>query len=189
MKVQKINIILALLCVLCCIVPLVGGAALTSSIQTTVNSKHTSASGLSTAIDNVALSVNTSFSNGSGTTQVAVLIYHTTGTLAAEGTATYDIAGGVADKFGATVTIVRLKSIVFQNTSGSMTVTLGAAANPVAFFDPATATVTIPPYGVWTWTAPLGGLVIGAGSSDEIKLTNSAGDSCGYKLWIVGGGF
>ena len=84
-----------LLAIIFALVTLCAGAALTSSIQTTVASKHSSSSGLATAFDTVGYTVNKTFGDGSGTTQLADLVYHATGTLADGGDVTIDVAGGI----------------------------------------------------------------------------------------------
>lgn len=160
--------------------------ALTSSIQLTVGSNHTASVGLSTAKDDVGYSVNRSFSNGSGTTQVADLVYHASRSLASSTAEDLDFAGVLTDAFGNTLTFARIKSVVIENTSTTETLTIGGDDNSIPFFAPATATVTIPPSGVLSLVGPLGGWIVTADTGDILQVTNSAGAATIYKIHVVG---
>ena len=177
-------IVLSLVAVMALSVQLFG--ALTSAVQVTLSSDHTAAVGLSTAKDNLGYTVNKTFSPGSGTTQVADLVYHAESTLTTGADATLDFYGSLTDAFGTTLNFARIKSIMIENTSGSMTLTIGNAAAPIAFFSPATATVDIPPYGVITLIAPLSGFTVTNTTADGLKLLNSAGSSTIYKIHVIG---
>ena len=48
--------------------------------------------------------------------------WHDEGSLLADGTTTYDVAGGITDEFGAAVTFARIKAIYFKNTSTTASV-------------------------------------------------------------------
>lgn len=181
---RKLIFFLSILAVIAVLFPVFG--ALTSSVQVTVGHTNTSSSGLGTANDTLGYTINKTFSNGSGTTQVADLVYHASRSLTTAASETLDLYGGLTDAFGTTLNFARIKSITIENTSGSMTVTLGAADAPVALFDPATATVLIKPYGAVTLVAPLAGWTVTDSSADGIKILNSAGDTTTYKIHIVG---
>lgn len=179
------KIFLLVVAVLLAFSPVFG--ALTSSLQVSIISDHSATVGLSTTKDAVGYSVNKTFSNGSGTTQVADLVYHASRTLSSAATENLDLAGSLTDAFGTTLTFVRVKSILIENTSASMTLTLGGDANSVPFFDPATSTVSIPPSGAVALVAPLAGWPVAAGTGDILKMTNSTGTATTYKIWVVGG--
>lgn len=166
--------------------PLYG--ALTSSVQVTVGSTHTSAVGLSTAQDSVSYPINKTFPNGSGSTQVADLVYHGSRTLSSAATESLDLYGGLTDAFGATLNFKRVKAIVIENTSASMTITVGTstASLAVPFFSPVTATLDIPPGGVLSLTAPLAGWTVTDSTGDLVVIANSSGSSTTYKIWILG---
>jgi hypothetical protein len=161
-------------------------AALTSSVQFAVSSNHTTAIGLSTVKDDVGYSINKSFSNGSGTTQVADLVYHASRTLASSTAEDLDFYGTLTDAFGTTLNYARIKTIVIENTSTSESLTVGGDDNSIPFFDPATATVTIPPSGILCLVGPLGGFAVTADTGDILQVTNSAGGSTIYKIHVVG---
>ncbi|MBF0410927.1 MAG: hypothetical protein HQM10_26515 [Candidatus Riflebacteria bacterium] len=160
--------------------------ALTSSTQITISSTHTSAVGLSTAKDEVGYGINKTFSNGSGTTQVADLVYHASRTLTTAASENLDFAGTLTDSFGNTLTFARIKSITVENTSASMTLTIGSDTTEIPIFNPSGGGITVPPSGVMTIVAPLSGWAVTADTADLLTIANSAGSSTIYKVWVVG---
>jgi len=175
---------LAIVACLLALLPVFG--ALTSSVQVSIGHDHTASVGLSTAKDSLSYTINKTFSNGSGTTQVADLVYHASRTLTTGASETLDLQGGLTDAYGNTLNFVRVKSIVIEQTSASMTLTVGNATAPVVLFDPATATMAIKPSGVFAVSFPLAGVSIATETSDGLKILNSSGDSSIYKIWITG---
>lgn len=163
-------------------------AALTSSVQVTIGHDHTATTGLTTSKDSLGYTINKTFSNGSGTTQLCDLVYHASRTLGTGANETLDLYGGLTDAFGTTLNFARIKAIVIEQTSASMTLTVGNAAAPIAFFGPATATINVLPSGAIALVGPLAGWTVTDASADGLKVTNSAGSSSTYKIWIIGGG-
>lgn len=160
--------------------------ALTSSVQVTLGSDHTSAVGLSTARDNVGYSINKTFSNGSGTTQVADLVYHGSRTLSPASNETLDFYGSLTDAFGNTLNFARIKSIAIEQTSASMTLTVGNAAAPLPIFSPATATVDVQPSGVLAVVFPLSGVAVTDTTADGLKIDNPGASTSTYKIHVIG---
>jgi hypothetical protein len=183
---KRLVTLMAILALTIALVP--GFAALTSSLQITIGHDHSATVGLSTAKDTLGYTINKTFSNGSGTAQVADLVYHGRRTLTTGQSETLDLYGGLTDALGNTLNFARVKAIVIEQTSASMTLTIGDAAAPLPLFGPATATVSVKPSGAVALVAPLAGWTVADGSTDGVKVTNSAGDSSIYNIWIVGGG-
>ena len=172
--------------VLLCLVTPAARAALSSSVQVTVASDFTASLGLSNPRDKLNLTVSRPFGNGTDTAQ-ADLVWHDSRTLTSGANESLDLAGTLTDAFGTTVTFAKVKSLVIENTSASMTITIGgAAANGFATFVGAAAnTIVLPPLGVLVLVSPTG-FAVTAGTADLLKITNSSGSSTVYRIWING---
>lgn len=181
---QATNWCLLLAALTFAMLPLFG--ALSSSVQVRFGHDQTSSTGISPARDNLGHAITRIFGNGSGSAQVADLVYHGSRTLGSEASETIDLFGSVTDAFGSTLSFARVKAITIENESGSMTLTIGDADSPLALFDPATATVTVPPLGFLCLAAPLAGWPVTDTTADELKVLNSAGATTTYKIHILG---
>lgn len=185
MKIDRSTIWFLLLASLTfAMLPLFG--ALSSSVQVRFGHDQTATPGLSTPRDNLGHTITKIFANGSGTAQVADLVYHGNRTLGSGASETIDLFGSVTDAFGNTLSFARVKTITIENESGSMTLTIGNAVSPIAIFDPATATVTVPPLGFLCLAGPLSGWPVTDATADGLKITNSAGASATYNIHILG---
>ncbi|MBF0410977.1 MAG: hypothetical protein HQM10_26775 [Candidatus Riflebacteria bacterium] len=161
-------------------------AALTSTVQTSVSTIHTSAIGLSTVEDRASFTINKSFGNGSGTTQVADLVYHASRSLTSGQSENLDFYGTLEDAFGNTLNFARIKAITIENTSTSMTITIGSDTTALPIFSPAGGGVTVPPGGAITLIAPLSGWAVTDTSADLLTIANSAGSTTVYKILVLG---
>lgn len=159
-------------------------ATLTSSVQFTAKSSHEAVVGLSTAVDNVSYNVNRSFANGTGTAQCD-LVYHGQRTLSSAASESLDLAGGLTDAFGTAITFGHVKVLVIENTSASMTLTLGGDAS-APWEAWASGTTVIPPSGVFVTSSPTSGFEVTATTADLLKILNGTGSSTTYKIWVVG---
>jgi hypothetical protein len=162
----------------------VGAAELTSSVHVVAKSAHTVAVGLSTVTDTVGFSVNRSYANGTSSAQCD-LVYHASRTLTTAASESLDLAGGITDAFGTAVTFAKVKSIVIENTSASMTLTIGGDGT-APFETWASGTVLVPPLGTFALVAPGAGFTVTATTGDLLKILNSSGSSTTYKIWING---
>lgn len=130
------------------------------------------------------------FTNGSGANQVD-RIYTETRTITASSSATLDLAGVLADPFGATITFARIKAIlIFADAANANNVVMGAAASNqfVGPFGDASDTLSTKPGGTTVLIAPdATGWPVTGGSTDQLKFANSAaGTSVTYDLVILG---
>lgn len=110
--------------------------------------------------------------------------------IAASGTDNIDLAGVLIDAFGATVTMAKAVTLLVTADAANVNnVIIGDGTNPVALFGGTNPTFSVKPGGFFMVGAPaLAGLFsISGGSTDILKLANSAGGSAvGYNIAIIG---
>jgi len=141
-----------------------------------------------------SVSRSPSLADGTSDNQVNQ-VWSTTGNLTPSATTTIDLAGGITDLYGDTVTFAAIKAIIIKNTTTTDAdgtdplVRIGAAAgtvwNPV--FQATSDTVDLPPYGAIMLTAPIDGWPVSDGTSDYLKLANQDADgTASYEIGILG---
>jgi hypothetical protein len=170
-----------------CFLPPVKGGTLTSQVQIAVVSDFAETLGLSTPRDRVNYALTKSFANGTGTAQVNA-IYHAKRTLASGASEELKLTGTLQDTFGNVVSFARVNALMIENTSASMTLTIGGSeANAWnTWTTGATDSVVIGSSGAMLTVNPLTGWVVASGTGDLLKITNSAGTATDYYIWIVG---
>lgn len=117
------------------------------------------------------------FTVGTGANQ-ADIFWGDTRTLAASATEDLDLSGVLADAFGAAIAAVDLVAIMVTALVGNTNnVILGDATQPVGLFGGTNPTFSVKPGGVFLAVAPglVGLATIGAGATDDLKVTNSGG--------------
>lgn len=188
-KLHARNFALAIL-ILLPLFTLAIGAFATSTLSSAISfslSSTLTQTDLSTTRDVIAYSAQKSLGIGSGTTALADVIYSANITLTDTGTSALDLYGTLADKFGNTVNMARAKIVYIENTSGSMTVTIGSTTAginlPLFGTDD---TLAIKPYGIMAIVNPLAGVTVTDATADTIWIENSAGDTATIKVFIVG---
>ncbi len=110
-------------------------------------------------------------------------------TIAASGTDPLDLAGGLKDIFGNTITFSQVKAIIIIADEGNTNSVLvgGAASNTFPFLGDVTDVVPVKPGGMFVWTAPNAGAQVTAGTGDQLKIANSgSGTGVTYKVIIMG---
>lgn len=124
-------------------------------------------------------------SDGTGTDQ-ADLKYFARRTLAAATSENLDLRGVLADQFGNTLSIAKVKAIMISNPStndGVLTIG-GAGANPwTAMF---TGTIDIPIGGCILIGGPKAGEAVTAGTGDILKVLNNGTASVNYDIMVIG---
>lgn len=120
----------------------------------------------------------------------ANLIFMDTRTLSASSTENLDLAGGLTDPLGATLTFVTVKAI-YVNASSANTnnvVVGGAGSNTLlGIFSDATDKIIVKPGGVFMWVAPATGATVTASTGDILLVANSSsGSSVTYDIVIIG---
>ena len=163
--------------------------ALTTSIITKVSATQTSASDLGTAKFPVEYSSTTSMGSGTGS-GLADLLFTDTRTIAASGTEDLDLAGGLTDGLGNTLTFAKVKAIMIKAASGNtndVTVSPASANGFLGPFNAAADLVSIPPGGIFMVQAPVAGWTVTAATGDLLTIANSSsGTGVTYDIIIVG---
>lgn len=130
------------------------------------------------------------WTTGTGLNQ-ANAIFSDQRTIAASSNDDLDLAGGLTDGLGATLTFTRIKAIlIFAAVANVNNVVMGnAAANGfVGPFGAATHTLSVRPGGLEVLMAPdATGYAVTAGTGDILRIANSAGgSSVVYDIVLIG---
>lgn len=130
------------------------------------------------------------FTDGTGANQ-AKTVFTDIRTLAASASENLDLAGGLVDAFGNTITFTKVKAILVQaDPANTNNVVIGNAASNgfVGPFGAGTHTLAIPPGGAAALIAPdVNGWTVTAGTGDLLKVLNSAGGTgVNYTITIIG---
>jgi len=131
-----------------------------------------------------------SFTDGVGANQ-AKAAFADERTLAASANESLDLAGGLTDVFGNTITFTKIKAIVVQAAAAnSNDVVIGGAASNgfTSFVGAADDTIKVKPGGMLVLVAPdANGYAVVASTGDLLKVANSgAGTAVTYKIIIIG---
>ncbi|SFI31438.1 hypothetical protein [Nitrosomonas sp. Nm34] len=134
--------------------------------------------------------VNFPFENGSGDGQASAA-WTDERTIAASGSENLDMAGVLADAFGATFSVTKIKGLlVAANANNTNDVLVGghASAAVASFFGDATDILRVKPGGAIALIAPkAAGYAVIPTTADLIKVANSAGGTpVTYKILIIG---
>lgn len=133
---------------------------------------------------------NFPFADGSGANQ-ASQIFSDARTLTASATENLDLAGGLVNALGATVTLAKLKALVIKaDAANANDVVVGPAATNglVTPFNAAADRVKVKPGGLLVLVAPdANGYAVTAGTGDQIFVGNGgAGTSVTYTIILIG---
>ena len=100
-----------------------------------------------------------------------------------------DLAGGLTDAFGNTLTFVKIKGILIHNRSTTATENLavgGAAANAFAnWVASATDILNVGPSGMLLLWSPMDGYAVTAGTGDLLKI-DAGTDTITYDILLLG---
>lgn len=144
---------------------------------------------LSTPVDSLLKKMKIELASGTGANS-ADLLFHDQRTLAASATEDLDLAGVLADAYGATLTFVELRAVLISAASGNtnnVNVTR-PASNGVPLFLAASDGIAVQPGGLFMWSCPADAKVaVTASTGDLLTITNSAGSTpVTYDVVIVG---
>lgn len=163
--------------------------ALTSQITLSADCTQTSALDLVTATVPLAFSQRIRLATGTGANQ-ADKLFSDTRTLAASATEDLDLSGSLADAFGTTFTLARVKAVIVTAAAANTNnVNVSRpATNGVPLFAAAGDLIPVRPGGMFCWVAPdATAVVVTAATGDLLTFTNSAsGSSVTYSVVIVG---
>jgi hypothetical protein len=164
--------------------------ALSGSLRITLQALLSGTADIGSREQNVNYTVARPFSTGTGDGQTD-LAFTDTRTLSASATENLDLAGGLTDALGNTLTFASIKALIVVAAAGNTNdvVVGGAASNAwAAPFGDATDAVKVPPGGVLV-LADFGatGFAVTAGTGDILKVANGgSGTPVSYDLLIVG---
>lgn len=157
-------------------------------VRVLMQAKSLSALDLSTPEDNLRVTFQTDFTNGTGANQ-ANRAWHDTRTLTTGANEDLDFAGGVTDAFGNAVTFAAIKAIyVFAKTANTTNLTISRPANGLVLFAASgDALAVLKPGGMFLYTDPsAAGLTVTASTGDLLNIANSAGASASYDIVVIG---
>ena len=162
-------------------------AGVTGSVDISINATQVGAADLGNPTVKVAISESEQFTAGNAALGTADILFKDTRTLAASGTENLDLAGVLADAFGATITAAEIVVIYVKAADANTNnVVIGNVAN--GFVGPlgATGTYTVSP-GDYYLAVSRAGWAVTAATADLLKVTNSAGGTpVTYDVVIVG---
>jgi len=158
---------------------------------------------LNTAEDSYAWNQSEALANGTSENMANDMFHDRRYLTTGSPTDDLDLAGGLTNSFGETLTFTAIKQIVIYNlgvpdashatwtpTAGEDLDIGGAASNPfTAPFDGgATSKVTVPSGGMLVMTAPLDGWTVTAGSADTLRVALDGGgaNDVDYEIVIIG---
>lgn len=162
--------------------------SLTTKAQLSIAAQLTRALDLSTPVDALSYSHLVNLTSGTADGS-ADMLWHDTRTLAASGTENLDLAGALANAFGATQTFAELVAVgVFAASGNTNDVQLTRpASNGTPLFIAAGDGIPVKPGGAFWWIAPNAGVAVTASTGDLLTVTNSAGStSVTYDVVIIG---
>lgn len=163
--------------------------ALTTTILTKITAKQTGTNDLGTPSFPVEYNATTSLGSGTGDS-LADQLFTDQRTIAASGTEDLDLAGGLTDAFGATLTFAKIKTIMIKADPGNtnnVTVKPATTNGFLGPFNAAADTLSIPPAGSVLLQAPASGWVVTADTGDLLTIANSSsGTGVTYDIILVG---
>lgn len=163
---------------------------LSTKIIVSLAAALTSAGDLGNISQSVATGRTFSLTDGTGANQ-ANKIFGDTRTLAASASESLDLAGGLTDAFGASITFTKIKAIVVIAAAGNTNnVVVGGAAS-LGFSTPfgdASDTINVLPGGAFVLVAPgANAYAVTAATGDLLKIANSSsGTGVTYDIVLVG---
>jgi hypothetical protein len=136
------------------------------------------------------LALTDSFADGTGIDS-ADLLWHDVRTLATGVSEDLDLAGGVTDQFGATVTFARVRGLAIRNqttTAGHILEVGGASSNDWLTWLGATGDVVkVGPDGcLFLWNPSAAAFAVTAGTGDLLKINNAGAADTTYQIVVIG---
>lgn len=162
---------------------------MTAELRAKITARQTAPIDLGTAAADIVVEKVVSLTNGT-TANKADLIFTDQRTLVASATEDLDLAGSLTDAFGAIITMVEVVAVYIEAAAeNTNNVVVGDATSPVPLFGGTSPTFSVKPGGFFFAAAPnaSGMFTVGAGSTDDLKITNSGAlTSVTYKVVIIG---
>lgn len=165
---------------------------LTATTDIRLKWEHTNTpdSGGPTIKDHNTFTLADSLANGTGIDS-ADLLWHDVRALSATSSETIDLAGGITDQFGATVTFARIRGMIIRNQTTTANAVLdigGASSNEwTGWVGAAGDIVKVGPDGVMMiWNPSAAGFAVTAGTGDVLKINNGSAVDITYQIVLIG---
>lgn len=147
--------------------------------------KFTQDPDLTTAAETIAISKAQTYTDGSSADQAnqpwsdEIELAATSGNL--------DLAGGLTDAFGNTITYTSVKELMIHNTSttAGQDITISGTFMDNNLLGGGSSTVILGPSGVFMVASPIDGFTVTAGSGD-ILTVDSGANTITYEIFILG---
>lgn len=146
---------------------------------------QTNALDLTTPINPIEIVDSKSYTNGTGSNQANEFWSDQRTLTGGQGGETLDIAGGLTNAFGQTITFTKVKELKIFNTSTTSTENLTLSGTFMDVLTGGSAAKVVAPGGVYFERNPIDGFAVGAGSSDEISVF-PGDDTITYNIAILG---
>lgn len=162
-------------------------ATLTGSITVQTNIAYSSALDLVTVSAPLQRSSVTTFTSGTGS-GAANMIFTDDRSLSSGASENLDLAGGLTDPFGTTITFATVKALIVEcAAANTVDITIGNAASNgfTGPFGGATHTAACRPGGTVVFVAPQTGWTVTASTGDLLKVLAGAA-AVTYKVTIIG---
>lgn len=161
---------------------------LTANMQITIESTQIGAGALANPEQRIRKVKRRSWESGTANGKVDIQ-YSATRTLAASANEDLDLAGVLAEAFGATFTAVEIASLYIEADAANVNNVVFGPASTNGFLGPfgaATHRLTLGPDQFFAMPAPTAGWAVTAGTGDKINIANSgAGSSVTYTIHIL----
>jgi hypothetical protein len=161
---------------------------LKGSLKVVLGLEESKVADLATAAFTIAKEYAWKIANGTGAGQ-ADLLFSDQRTLSAGANEDLDLAGVLASVYGATLTFVKLKGVLFKAADANpnaMSVSRPATTG-VPLFGADGDLITLPPGAVFAWFDPTGaGVTVTAGTDDVLNVLAGAGGNHIYDVVIIG---
>jgi hypothetical protein len=157
-----------------------------------VNTPDSSVTDAPSIKDNNTFQLINDLTNGTGARDVASTIYHDIRSLSASSNEEFDLAGGISDSFGDTLTFTIVRGLIVANldaSSANTVLEIGGATNAFdTFLGDASDKVKVAAGGIFIAYNPTStGYAVTAGTGDSLKIANTSSDTaCSYHLIIIG---
>lgn len=161
-------------------------AGITGTIGVNIDVSFAGSGDLGTPKQRVTIEEAMALSAGTAAVNQANIFFSDTRQLLASATEDLDLAGVLTDAFGATIAAAEVVAIfVKAHVTNMNSVIVGAATQPFAGPLGATGTYAVKP-GEYYLAVSRSGWAVGAGSTDDLKIANSAGGSVvDYDIAII----
>lgn len=163
--------------------------ALTLNYDLSLSWTYTNALDLSTPEDRKRLNFLDSLASGTGLDQ-ADRIFHDSRSISTGANDDLDLAGGLTDAFGTTLTFVKIKGIFIKNTAttaGEILNVGGGSAHFINWIGAAGDIVKIGPDGLFVlWNPSAAGYAVTATTADILRITNAGAGTIVYQIILVG---